>query len=261
MARTTQMAIRHRAARETQKQVSSQDATQANAINSTHTVSAAVKIPQLTEVQARAMISWIADGDAEERCFAMEQITLLFPALCASQEGSRVVQKYVELATPDELVMLAGQLRGRVKEASRCPHANHVLQRCIEALPSIHVQFIIDELRGRAVVTARNKFACRIFQRLIECCPIWQVSELIEEAMSDADRLCRHPFGNFVIQHVLEHGTESHRESVVAVLIPVARGLANHRVGCHVLQRALTCGSVQDRELLEVALAGMRCIR
>lgn len=261
MARTTQMTIRYRAARVMPKQLPVQDVTQADIASGACTGYVPAEIPQLSEAQARAMIAWIMDGDAEERRFAMEQITILFAALCASQEGSRVVQKYVELATPCELVMLAGQLRGRVKEASRCPHANHVLQRCIEALPTDSVQFIIDELRGRAVVTARNKFGCRIFQRLIEFCPAWQISELIEEAMSDADRLCRHPFGNFVIQHILEYGTEAHRGSVVAVVIPVARGLANHRVGCHVLQRALASSTLHDRELLEVALAGMRCVR
>jgi len=211
---------------------------------------------ELRRDQAEAMVAWLTEGDAKERKFAMEQITILFQALCATQEGSRVVQKTFELASDDELRQLASQMEGRVKEYSRCPHGNHVLQKAIELLPTEHVQFIIDELTGRAVVTARHKFGCRILQRLIEHCSNWQVSALIIEVMSDADRLCRHPFGNFVLQHILEHGTEIQRSLVVAVMLPAARGLANHRVGSHVLQRALASCPVQDREFLECALAG-----
>jgi len=216
----------------------------------------AVEPLELRRDQAEAMVAWLTDGDAKDRKFATEQITILFQALCVTQEGSRVIQKTFEMADPDELLKLAQQLDGRVKEFSRCPHGNHVLQRAIELLPSEHVQFIVNELSGRAVVTARHKFGCRILQRLIEHCPSWQVSALINEVMSDADRLCRHPFGNFVLQHILEHGTEVQRSLVVAVMLPAARGLANHRVGSHVLQRALASCKVQDREILECALAG-----
>jgi len=213
-------------------------------------------VPELSKEQAQAMVVWITDGDADERCFAMGQIAILFRTLCATQEGSRVVQKAMELASPEEQTTLAMQMAGHVRESSKCPHGNHVLQRCIELLPSEEVQFIVDELSGRAVVTARHKFGCRILQRLIEHCPSWQVSALIAEVMSDADRLCRHPFGNFVLQHILEHGTETQSSLVVAVLVPAARGLANHRVGSHVLQRALASCKMQHRDILEAALAG-----
>jgi len=258
MMRSAQTPIPYQAARKEAKQAYGADQSSVDPANGTGARCNSVCVLQLNEVQARAMLAWITDGDDEERRFAMEQITILLPALSASQEGSRVVQKYIDFATPCELVAFADQLRGRVKEASRCPHANHVLQRFIEELPTDCVQFIVDELQGNAVVTARNKFACRIFQRLIECCPIWQVSALIEEAMSDADRLCRHPFGNFVMQHILERGTEAHRGCLIAIIVPVARGLANHKVGCHVLHRALASSTIHDREMLEVASAGMR---
>lgn len=217
---------------------------------------APVESLELRRDQAEAMVAWLTDGDAKDRSFAIEQITLLFRSLCATQEGSRVVQKTFELADHEEQLGLARQLDGHVKEYSRCPHGNHVLQKAIELLPTEDVQFIVDELSGRAVVTARHKFGCRILQRLIEHCPSWQVSALINEVMSDADRLCRHPFGNFVLQHILEHGTENQRSLVVAVMLPAARGLANHRVGSHVLQRALQSCKDQDREILECALAG-----
>lgn len=209
-------------------------------------------IAELTDGQAKAMISWLLDGDAEERNYAMGQITGLVWQLCVSQHGSRVVQKAFEVADSEEQFALAAQLKGRVREASKSPHANYVLQKCIELLPPERVQFMVEELSGRAVVTARHRFGCRILQRLIEHCPSWQTSDLIAEVMTDAHRLCRHPFGNFVLQHILEHGTEVHQSQVVDVLIPDSSGLARHRIASHVLQRALVHSP--HRERLSVSL-------
>jgi len=213
-------------------------------------------ISELTDDQAKAMISWLLDGDAEERNYAMGQITGLLWQLCVTQHGSRVVQKALELAGSEEQFALAAQLKGRVREASKSPHANYVLQKCVELLPPERVQFVVEELSGRAVVTARHRFGCRILQRLIEHCPNWQTANLVAEVMTDADRLCRHPFGNFVLQHILEHGTGLQQSQVVDVLIPDSPGLARHRIASHVLQRALVHGSHRERERLSASLVG-----
>lgn len=212
------------------------------------------EISELTDDQAKAMISWLMDGDVEERNYAMGQITGLLWQLCVSQHGSRVVQKALELANSEEQFAMAAQLKGHVREASKSPHANYVLQKCIELLPPERVQFVVEELSGRAVVTARHRFGCRILQRLIEHCPSWQTSDVIAEVMTDAQRLCRHPFGNFVVQHILEHGTGLQKSQVVDVLIPDSSGLARHRFASHVLQRALVHSPHGERERLSVSL-------
>lgn len=211
-------------------------------------------IAALSTEQADAMVAWLTEGTNKERAFAIDQIAGLFWPLAASQQGSRVVQKVLEVANGDEQTALITQLTGRVGEASKSPHANYVLQSCIKVLPMERLQFILDELKGRAVVTARHRCGCRILQRLVERCSHEQTAELVTEVMTDAERLCRHPFGNFVLQHILEHGTESQRSAVVCALVPDARGLARHRIASHVLQRALVCSSNPDRERLTLAL-------
>lgn len=211
-------------------------------------------IAELSTEQADAMVAWLTEGTSKERTFAMDQIVSLFWPLAASQQGSRVVQKVLEIADGAEQTALIAQLQSRVCEASKSPHANYVLQRCIEVLPTERLQFIFDELKGRAVVTARHRCGCRILQRLVERCAHEQTAELVTEVMTDADRLCRHPFGNFVLQHILDHGTEPQRSAVVCALLPDARGLARHRIASHVLQRALVRSSNSDRERLTLAL-------
>lgn len=211
-------------------------------------------ISELTDDQAKAMISWLVDGDADERSYAMGQIMGLFWQLCVSQHGSRVAQKALELADAEEQVALLGQLKGHVRDAAKSPHANHVLQRCIELMPPERVQCVVEELMGRGVVTSRHRFGCRILQRLLEHCPNWQTSDLIAEIMTDAHRLCRHPFGNFVLQHILEHGTVMQQSRVVDVLILDSFGLARHRIASHVMQRALVHSSLSERERLSASL-------
>lgn len=216
--------------------------------------SSPVDVSLLTSGEADDMVAWLVDGDSAERRFATEQITgLLWPLAC-SQNGSRVVQRALEIVEPQEKIVLAAQLRGHVREAAKSPHANYVLQKCVELLPNEQIQFILEEIQGRAVVTSRHRFGCRILQRLIEHCPTDQTETLVNEVMSDAPRLCRHPFGNFVLQHILEHGTKDQQSAVVDVLVEDAPGLARHRIASHVLQRALVHCTARDRDKLVDAL-------
>lgn len=216
--------------------------------------SSPVDLSLLTSGEADDMVTWLVDGDSAERRFATEQITgLLWPLAC-SQNGSRVVQRALEIVEPQEKIVLAAQLRGHVREAAKSPHANYVLQKCVELLPNEQIQFILEEIQGRAVVTSRHRFGCRILQRLIEHCPTHQTETLVKEVMSDAPRLCRHPFGNFVLQHILEHGSKDQQSAVVDVLVEDAPGLARHRIASHVLQRALVHCTAQDRDKLVDAI-------
>lgn len=230
------------------------EVTTARLVDGEEKKSSPVDLSLLTSGEADDMVTWLVDGDSAERRFATEQITgLLWPLAC-SQNGSRVVQRALEIVEPQEKIVLAAQLRGHVREAAKSPHANYVLQKCVELLPNEQIQFILEEIQGRAVVTSRHRFGCRILQRLIEHCPTDQTEILVKEVMSDAPRLCRHPFGNFVLQHILEHGTKDQQSAVVDVLVEDAPGLARHRIASHVLQRALVHCTAQDRDKLVDAL-------
>merc|ERR1719191_2367681 len=88
--------------------------------------------------------------------------------LANSSEGCRVVQKAWEVAKGSEQNLLREALKGRVMEAVKSPHANHVLQKCIEVAPAAQLGFVIEEMRGQAAMTAKHRFGCRILERLIE---------------------------------------------------------------------------------------------
>lgn len=176
--------------------------------------------------------------------------------MAVRRHGCRVVQKALEVADRHEQFLLVDQLRGRLVEAVRSPHANHVLQRSIVLLPQDRLTFVAEELRGHGLELARHRFGCRVLERLIEHLPLDPMAGLIQEILGGVVDLCRHEFGNYVVQHVFEHGSVHHRACAAAALMPHAYKLAKHRVASHVIERALRYCSDTDRERLIDAISG-----
>lgn len=175
-------------------------------------------------------------------------------ALASTQEGSRLVQKFLEEAGHLERAALVDQLRGHVREAVASPHANHVLQKCIEVMPPERLGFIFEELQGHVVTIAKHRYGCRVLERLIEHCPSKQTVGLIEEVLRAAPQLCRHTFGNFVVQHILEHGMPDQKERLVDILSGDALRLGRHRFASHVMRCALVNCTTENKKRLGLAL-------
>lgn len=175
--------------------------------------------------------------------------------LSRDADGCRLVQDAIEAAaSDDERSRITAELQGRVWEALRCPHANHVLQKCIAASGPKASQFIINEilLRGRAGAqdAARHRYGCRVIQRLLEHCRPEQVEHLVEAFLSSAMALSRHEFGNFVMQQVVEHGTPSQRHRLACVLAQHARAAGSDMTACAVVTKALRHCSEKDARTL-----------
>merc|ERR1712187_180244 len=103
--------------------------------------------------------------------------------LALKNEGSRLVQKALEVADVTEQCLLVKRLRGHVLRAATAAHANHVIQKCIEVMYPPRLEFIIDELRGHAVHVAETRCGCRVLERVLEHCPGSQTTSLVEELM------------------------------------------------------------------------------
>jgi hypothetical protein len=167
-----------------------------------------------------------------------------------TKRGSRIIQKAIEIGSADDQQLILGQLRGRVLEVLKSPHANHVLQKSIEIMPSHRLTFVISEIQGCISFAARHRFGCRILQRLIEHCQAWQTEDLIMELLSDSARLCKHQYGNFVIQHILQHGMPAHRKSIAIMLCQDTMRLAKHRIASYVISCAVSHCATEDVQAL-----------
>lgn len=162
-------------------------------------------------------------------------------ALSCSKVGCCEVQRALRHSSREERLQMAGELKGRVLDASRSASANFVLQCLAELLLPADLQFIVDELQGHAAAVARHRFGCRALQKLVVKCPGEQVGGLVAELLEHAAELARHRFGNYVMQLVVEHGLPAQRQQVLDVLESDLQDCVTHRMCSHVIQRAAAC--------------------
>lgn len=179
--------------------------------------------------------------------------------LSRDPQGSRLVQAALEDADSDDArTSLASELRGHIREATRCRHANHVVQKCITLIRPQAMQFIIDEIleKGPGAVSqaARHEFGCRILQRLLEHCQPEQMKGLAELLLVDAVLLSKHMYGNYVMQHLLEHGSPDQQHRLTMILEKNAHEVASDGRAQAVLGKALCYGEPADQQLLAQAL-------
>lgn len=204
---------------------------------------------------AEPMLLALANTDSEHFRTTLDEVISTAWSLAVTKRGCRIVQKALEVCSMDERLLVVDQLHGRVLEALKSPHANHVLQKCIEVMPPDHMQFVLTELQGEGTFAARHRFGCRILQRAIEHGHPSQTEELIAELLDDSARLCRHQYGNFVIQHILQHGSPAHRVVIAEMLCEDTIRLAKHRIASHVLSCAMVhCAKEDVQRLTKVVL-------
>jgi len=179
--------------------------------------------------------------------------------LVFDKSGCRVVQAAIEVANQQVASALCSELKGFVRKAIRCPHANHAIQQIVQVLPPSHVAFIVQELLGAGKEIARHRYGCRVLCRLMEhhsCAEHigGDTAVLVDEVVKDASELCRHSFGHHVVQSILEHGTSQHRDSIITALSHDMFELAGHRSASYVVEKALVFGSLPAREFMALEL-------
>jgi hypothetical protein len=202
------------------------------------------------EAAADQVLLALEDADSPTFRSTLDEVASTAWWLAWTKRGSRLVQKAIEVGTDEDQKQILGALRGRVLEALKSPHANHVLQKCIEVMSPDQLQFAVTEIQHDLTFVARHRFGCRILQRLIEHGHPCQTEGLISELVSDAARLCRHQFGNFAIQHILQHGAAAQRSAIAKMLCADAIRLAKHRIASYVISCALSHCAAQDVQML-----------
>lgn len=187
------------------------------------------------------------------RCAALEALTGSIAELAFDASACRVVQKAFDVGEVKDTAPLARELMGRVGDAMRSPHANHVLQKIVTLLPVADIQFVIDELHGVALEFSRQRFGCRVLCRLVEK---HGAQSLVDEILPLAAELVRHVWGHHVINSILEHGSATSKEMIWKALRPELEGHAKNRYSTHVVMRALACCTADMQQDLAMTLFG-----
>lgn len=197
------------------------------------------------------------EGGGVEREAAIDALLGNVPELAFDAAACRVVQTALTCASEEVAVSLAAEMKGRVVEAIRSPHANHVIQKILDALPAASTIFIAEEVTGSAAELARHRYGCRVLGRLVECHAQSEAAEaLMEEVLSEAAELSRHTFSHYVIEAVLQHGSAEQTARVAEHMCLDLLRNAKHRSATYVVERALTHCSTKHRRRLISGLLG-----
>eukprot|EP00427_Karlodinium_veneficum_P009629 CAMPEP_0169087534 /NCGR_PEP_ID=MMETSP1015-20121227/14281_1 /TAXON_ID=342587 /ORGANISM="Karlodinium micrum, Strain CCMP2283" /LENGTH=354 /DNA_ID=CAMNT_0009147767 /DNA_START=73 /DNA_END=1137 /DNA_ORIENTATION=+ len=200
------------------------------------------------------------DANQSDRCvgytFSRDGVTQKnIWQLSRCRDTTQVVQTRLRNCTNDqEFNRLAIGLRNHVWEASKDPHANHVVQVLIEKAGAETEKWIFGEMcdtskDGGIVKAAKHRYQCRIVQRMLEYFSLSLVKAIGDYILADlveTRNLCSHMFGNYVMSSLLERGTVEQFRSLMKLLIACFDQLGKENHGASVLACAVR--SVADEE-------------
>jgi hypothetical protein len=208
--------------------------------------------------------------DAAMRALSKDGVTVKnIWQLSRSKFTTKQVQDRLRACKTDHrmISMIVG-LRGHVWEASKDPHAHHVLQVIVELAPCSDIQWLVKEMCGGGIVKAsKHRFQCRVVQRLLEYfvpSKILEWQQVLDDILEDptvVQELCLHNFGNYVMSVLLKHGLNSHRAKIMDLLRARCSTLGADNNGAAVLLSALdydTDISVSEKEELATAIVRAR---
>jgi len=180
-------------------------------------------------------------------------------------QGCREVQTALDdCQSYQDFRSVVAQMTGRVWEAMRCPHANHVLRKVVQTLPASDLDFIVQEIvqEGTAGVKqfVSHRYGCRIVEELLRVCRPEQVHGIMGHLLAEAEGLCTHMYGNFVMKAFLQHASFVQHQKLVKTLFDNAITMGTNFYACAVLAavlqndddlaRALACVLVSTPGLL-----------
>jgi hypothetical protein len=174
--------------------------------------------------------------------------------LSKDAKGCREVQEALDhCACVDAGIAIAAHFKGRVIEAIRCPHANHVLRKIIMTLPPTHSTFVIEEIVEKGLDGVReiatHRYGCRIMEELLKNCSHAQLAELADSLLVDSELLCIHMYGNYVMQSLLRNASSMQRQKLVKTIIDHAVLIGSNFYGCSVLAHVLDASTDESRLL------------
>jgi hypothetical protein len=181
--------------------------------------------------------------------------------LSKDAKGCRKVQEALDHCDcVDEGIAIAAHFKGRVIEAIRCPHANHVLRKIIMTLPPTHSTFVIEEIVEKGLDGVReiatHRYGCRIMEELLKNCRPAQLADLADFLLVDSAVLCIHMYGNYVMQSLLRNASSMQRQKLVKTIIDHAVLIGSNFYGCSVLAHVLNTSTDEShlltRNLLSV---------
>ncbi|CAJ1423544.1 unnamed protein product [Effrenium voratum] len=176
--------------------------------------------------------------------------------MAMDEDGCWEVQALIRKANNQELIAMAFEFRGHVREAVESMHGNHVIQKLVDYMRPADSYFILEELEKWAPLArlAKHRYACRVLERILEQYPPDAMKDLLDTLVTNAKDLIFDSYGNYVLRVLVEHGPSSHKTAVTQLLMQNLRFLSKSIKGCALLYAAMSYGEDADKKQVAEAL-------
>jgi len=175
--------------------------------------------------------------------------------------GCRVIQKALEVISPEQQAVLVKELEGHVLKCIKDQNGNHVIQKVIEQVPEHYTQFIVDTFTNKVYQLATHPYGCRVIQRILEHHSEQQGYErhfevsgpppyIAKELLHFGLNLIQDQYGNYVIQHLLVHGKPVDRNEIIKAVKGKILQFSQHKFASNVIEKCVQYGNDDQRKWL-----------
>ncbi|KAI5188715.1 pumilio RNA-binding family [Nematocida sp. AWRm77] len=153
-------------------------------------------------------------------------------AVSKDQEGSRFIQKKLDVASSEEIDFTFQEIKKHIGELITDLFGNYVIQKFLEIGTLAQKKEILDAMEDSVIPLALHMYGCRVVQKALECKEINK--KVVEKIQGHVIDLVCDQNGNHVIQKCVECVDSAF---IIKEFEEDAVNLSKHRYGCRVIQR------------------------
>ncbi|XP_050209336.1 pumilio homolog 12-like [Mercurialis annua] len=168
-----------------------------------------------------------------------------FPSLCNHIQGTRVVQKMIDLVRDDDekKSLIASALKNRTVYLAKNQNGHHVIQQCLKYFHPEYTQHMLEEIAESCVEIATDRSGCCVLQKSIEKAKGEVRDRMINQIIDHAFVLSVDSYGNYVVQFILQMGIPQNVARILENLRGDYVNLSKDKFGSNVVEKCLKdCG-------------------
>jgi hypothetical protein len=165
------------------------------------------------------------------------------------QNGCRVLQKFIENTSPENVDQLYLALKPSIVHLSYSQNGNHIVQRFIEKLP-LRSRELIAELEPDVINLVVDNCGCRVIQKLFDHQSIQLLRGLVDQVLDHAAELATNQFGNYVIQNILEAGPDDDIARLIAAFKGNFSRFSIHKFASNVIEKCIRRALPAQRDFI-----------
>jgi hypothetical protein len=193
--------------------------------------------------------------DAEQQVLLLHFFLDNISPIVDQSNSCRVLQKFIETTTRENVAQIFDAVQGRFLALCSSQNGNHIVQRFIDLLPD-RIDQIIGSIRGHLIRLAGDNCGCRVVQKLFDKYNVDVLAPLVTEVLKSAAELARNQYGNYVVQNILEARRPEHVSALVAAFRGHFYEFSIHKFASNVIEKCIRGATVSEQMVIFTEIIG-----